>query len=74
MASLVSISNHKLLMKTKLHRHLAQDELETITVDKWDEEIWGVEEKDAADQKSIPKLIFYFAKEVCFLSKSVDCY
>lgn len=43
--------------------HLARDELETITEDKWDEDIWGIEHKDVASQKEIPKLIFYFAEE-----------
>jgi hypothetical protein len=43
---------------------LAKDELETITEDRWDEDIWGIEHKDAASRMDIPKLIFYFAEEV----------
>jgi hypothetical protein len=38
--------------------------LETITEDKWDEDIWGIEHIDVASQTEIPKLIFYFAEEV----------
>ena len=41
-------------------RYLARDELTTITTDRWDDEIWGVE---AAEQKTAAntKLFFYFA-------------
>lgn len=38
--------------------------METITEDKWDEDIWGIEHKDAESRKDIPKLFFYFAEDV----------
>lgn len=36
----------------------------TITEDRWDEDIWGVETQDG-DEKEIPKLYFYFGQKVC---------
>lgn len=45
-----------------LSRAMAQDEMETITEDKWDEEVWGVEH--AAPDIAIPKLILYFGQNV----------
>lgn len=45
-------------------RHLAKDELETITEDKWDQDIWGIEHKEGSIRKEIPKLFFYFAEDV----------
>ncbi|KAF7949098.1 hypothetical protein EAE96_008268 [Botrytis aclada] len=41
--------------------HLARDEMNTITDDKWDSDIWGVEHSDSP-QSSPPKLIFYFGE------------
>ncbi|KAF7881026.1 uncharacterized protein EAF02_006917 [Botrytis sinoallii] len=41
--------------------HLARDEMNTITDDKWDSEIWGVEHSESS-QSSPPKLIFYFGE------------
>ncbi|ATZ54181.1 hypothetical protein BCIN_10g02000 [Botrytis cinerea B05.10] len=41
--------------------HLARDEMNTITEDKWDSEIWGVEHSESS-QRSPPKLIFYFGE------------
>lgn len=64
MASFVSIENFAVWTIFILYRHLAEDELETITEDKWDKDIWGIEHKDLASQKEIPKLIFYFAEKV----------
>jgi hypothetical protein len=43
---------------------LAKDELESITEDKWDGDIWGIEHEDAGSIIEIPKLIFYFGEEV----------
>ncbi|KAL3419461.1 esterase/lipase domain-containing protein [Phlyctema vagabunda] len=42
--------------------HLAKYEIEQITEDKWDEDIWGVEHTDDAAKSQIPKLIFYFGE------------
>lgn len=44
-------------------RHLARDEMNTITEDKWNSEIWGVEHSESS-QRSPPKLIFYFGENV----------
>ncbi|TGO63022.1 hypothetical protein BOTNAR_0106g00180 [Botryotinia narcissicola] len=41
--------------------HLARDEMNIITDDKWDSEIWGVERSESS-QSSPPKLIFYFGE------------
>ncbi|KAF7897209.1 hypothetical protein EAF00_005437 [Botryotinia globosa] len=41
--------------------HLARDEMNIITDDKWDSEIWGVEHSESS-QSSPPKLIFYFGE------------
>ena len=43
---------------------MAKDELENITEDKWDEDIWGMEHADSASETVTPKLIFYFAGQV----------
>ncbi|KIN05902.1 hypothetical protein OIDMADRAFT_112461 [Oidiodendron maius Zn] len=40
--------------------YLGKDEMENITEDKWDNDVWGVEHEDAASMVRIPKLIFYF--------------
>jgi hypothetical protein len=48
-------------------RHMARDEMNIITEDKWDEEIWGVENpenEDGKDGKKIPTLVFYFGQNV----------
>lgn len=42
---------------------MAQDEMETITEDRWDGDIWGIEHDDDDEQKyEIPKLVFYFGQ------------
>ena len=41
---------------------MAEDEIENITEDKWDAEIWGVEHHEPDRKYNIPKLIFYFAR------------
>jgi hypothetical protein len=43
---------------------LAKDEFDTITEDKWDEDIWGVEHEDLDHKFQVPKLIFYFGEKV----------
>lgn len=42
--------------------HLAKDEMDTITEDRWDEDIWGIEHKDPDQKRRIPTLIFYFGE------------
>jgi hypothetical protein len=54
---------------TKKYRHLAKDELESITEDKWDEDIWGLEHEDAVNIVEIPKLIFYFGAHASLPSR-----
>jgi len=46
-------------------RHMAKDEMETITEDRWDEDIWGVEHEDVDHKYRVPKLVFYFGEKVC---------
>lgn len=36
--------------------------METITEDRWDEDIWGIEHDDEGQKRQIPKLIFYFGE------------
>jgi len=43
--------------------HMAKDEMEQITEDGWDEDIWGIEHSDANANANIPKLIFYFGQK-----------
>ncbi|KAG9247233.1 hypothetical protein BJ878DRAFT_493576 [Calycina marina] len=42
--------------------HMARDEMKEITVDKWDDEIWGLEKEIAENKTRIPKLYLYFAE------------
>ncbi|KAE8448435.1 hypothetical protein EG329_009500 [Mollisiaceae sp. DMI_Dod_QoI] len=42
--------------------HMAKDEMEIITNDKWDEDIWGIEHQELDQKRPIPKLIFYFGE------------
>ncbi|ESZ93157.1 hypothetical protein SBOR_6436 [Sclerotinia borealis F-4128] len=43
--------------------YLARDEMSTITEDKWDSEIWGVEHSELSPSSiSPPKLLFYFGE------------
>lgn len=43
---------------------LARDEMETITEDRWDEEVWGVEkeENEIGERIEPPRLVFYFGE------------
>jgi len=43
--------------------HLGRDEMETITEDRWDEDIWGIEHKEPTQRANIPKLIFFFGQD-----------
>jgi len=45
---------------------MAHDEMNTITDDKWDDEIWGVEQisDEAKSKTKALKLFFYFAETV----------
>ncbi|EHL01774.1 hypothetical protein M7I_2124 [Glarea lozoyensis 74030] len=42
---------------------LADEEMKQISEDRWDEEVWGVENKGLETTDQAPKLIFYFGKE-----------
>ncbi|KAI9875744.1 MAG: hypothetical protein M1830_008054 [Pleopsidium flavum] len=41
--------------------HMARDEMNEITEDRWDEEIWGASESDSNTVRA--KLVFYFGKD-----------
>lgn len=43
---------------------MAKDEMEQITEDRWDEDIWGVEHEDVDHKYQVPKLVFYFGEKV----------
>ena len=69
------VTAHFLRSKTGVAQslHMARDEMATITEDKWDEEIWGVEGEDikrAGSEKKgagklgeAPRLVFYFGED-----------
>ncbi|PBP22738.1 hypothetical protein BUE80_DR006409 [Diplocarpon rosae] len=42
--------------------HMAKDEMDVITEDRWDDDIWGAEHEDLVTQSEAPKLIFYFGQ------------
>jgi hypothetical protein len=42
---------------------MAQDEMNTITEDRWDAEIWGTGHEDEQSHEN-PELIFYFGQNV----------
>jgi hypothetical protein len=46
---------------------MARDEMEQITEDRWDENIWGVEHEDVDHKYRVPKLVFYFGEKVGFV-------
>lgn len=41
--------------------------MDNITEDRWDEDIWGIEQGVAEVKDERPKLIFYFGNDVCLL-------
>ncbi|KAE9379023.1 hypothetical protein N431DRAFT_363816, partial [Stipitochalara longipes BDJ] len=43
--------------------HMARDEMEQITADKWDKDIWGAEHEDVDHKYRVPKLVFYFGEK-----------
>ena len=44
-----------------LYRHMARDEMDEITSDRWDSDLWGIAKpKDGCPR---PKLFFYFGKD-----------
>jgi hypothetical protein len=43
---------------------MARDEMEMISGDRWDADIWGVEHPDPDSKETIPKLVFYFGQKV----------
>ncbi len=46
---------------------MAKDEMQMITEDRWDEEIWGAEHPNLDSKNVIPKLVFYFGQNVSTL-------
>ena len=40
------------------YRHMACDEMQEITEDRWDEDLWGTSERSPYSEKT--KLVFYF--------------
>lgn len=50
----------------RLHRHLAKDEMTTITDDKWDEEVWGAAINGGTNKRDTANsnLTFYWGKKV----------
>jgi hypothetical protein len=48
---------------------MAKDELESITEDRWDEDIWGIEHADSKSRTGVPKLVFYFGEHVSLCAK-----
>lgn len=52
---------------------MAKDEMDFITEDKWDENIWGIEHEDPDSKSKSPKLIFYFGQNVCLLVLLMSC-
>lgn len=44
---------------------MAKDEMDFITEDKWDEDIWGIEHEGLDAKSETPTLIFYFGQNVC---------
>lgn len=69
------VTAHFLRSKTGVAQslHMARDEMATITEDKWDAEIWGVEGEDikraglekngAGKLGEAPRLVFYFGED-----------
>ena len=54
---------------------MARDEIREITMDKWDEEIWGALTHDRSDEQ-LPhtKLFFYFGAEDHWVTiEAADC-
>lgn len=47
-------------------RHLAKDEMTTITDDKWDEEVWGAATSEGTNSRDTANanLTFYWGKKV----------
>jgi Lipid-droplet associated hydrolase len=43
---------------------MAKDEMDQITEDRWDQDIWGVEHEDVEHKFKVPKLVFYFGENV----------
>lgn len=41
---------------------MAKDEMDNITEDRWDEDIWGIEHEEPDQKRQVPKLIFYFGE------------
>ena len=53
---------------------MAKDEMDIITEDKWDEDIWGIEHQAVDSKMKVPKLVFYFGENVSLPSHTVINY
>ena len=41
---------------------MGADEMQTITSDKWADEIWGIGTANASEARPVPRLFFYFGQ------------
>lgn len=59
-----AVTAHFLRSKTGVAQslHMARDEMKTITEDKWDAEIWGVE-GEKKEKSEAPRLVFLFGED-----------
>ena len=53
-------------------RHLAKDEMTTITDNKWDKEVWGAATSEGTNNRDTANsnLTFYWGKKVCEFAHS----
>lgn len=52
---------------------MAKEEMDSITEDKWDEDIWGIEHEDSELEAEIPRLFFYFGHNVNQAVSQIFC-
>lgn len=43
--------------------HMGKDEMRVITEEKWDQELWEVEDSDDSAKRTTPRFFFYFGKK-----------
>ena len=53
---------------TGSYRHLAKDEMTTITDDKWDQKVWGAATSEGTNERDTANsnLVFYWGKKVWY--------
>lgn len=64
----------EVLTSAPMCRYMARDEMNTITEDRWDEDVWGAAQTSTNGAGSGPKLYFYFGKEVYYPRKTTSYY